>query len=214
MRQPLPAGCLFDLDGLLLDTEPLHSRAWSESIRYFGAIAPTSLLEELRGRDRFDNAATVIEKLELKITVKDLLNIQQPISQSLVANAMPIIGAPELIKRCKEKNIPMAIATSSGREAVLVKIKPHPWLKQIEVRVCGDDLFIKNAKPAPDLFIEAAKKLGLKPEECWAFEDSPAGSIAAKTAGCRVFVLPASGLQKKDYPDGVEIIKKLEDVPI
>ena len=63
LRQIKPAGCLFDLDGLLLDTEPLHSRAWAASIEHFGAHVPEGLLLELRGRNRFDNAAAVIKKL-------------------------------------------------------------------------------------------------------------------------------------------------------
>ena len=58
---PQPGGCLFDLDGLLLDTEPIHAQAWSEAINYFGGKATEELLLSLRGRNKFDNAKAVIE---------------------------------------------------------------------------------------------------------------------------------------------------------
>ncbi|MCP9924145.1 HAD family phosphatase [Synechococcus lacustris C3-12m-Tous] len=214
LRQIKPAGCLFDLDGLLLDTEPLHSRAWAASIEHFGAHVPEGLLLELRGRNRFDNAAAVIKKLNLQISSEELLAIQQPISQSLVSNAQPMPGARELVELCHKKNIPMAIATSSGMQAVLVKLKPHPWLESIKVRVHGDDANIDRGKPAPDLFIEAAKQLNVDPKNCWAFEDSPAGATAAFAAGCEVFVLPAPGLNAKDYPEKSIILETLFNVPI
>lgn len=214
LRQAQPYACLFDLDGLLLDTEPLHSQAWRESIEYFGASISPLLLMELRGRNRIDNATAVIKKLNLGISTAELLAIQQPISQSLVAHAKAMAGASDLVACCKQKNIPMAIATSSGREAVAIKTKPHPWLEQITVRVHGDDSSIKKGKPAPDLFLEAARQLGIPASNCWAFEDSPAGAIAALNAGCEVFVLPAPGLGVKDYPDRVQMLTKLADVPI
>ncbi|NBV69665.1 MAG: HAD family hydrolase [Synechococcaceae bacterium WB4_2_0805] len=130
------------------------------------------------------------------------------------SNAQPMPGARELVELCHKKNIPMAIATSSGMQAVLVKLKPHPWLESIKVRVHGDDANIDRGKPAPDLFIEAAKQLNVDPKNCWAFEDSPAGATAAFAAGCEVFVLPAPGLNAKDYPEKSIILETLFNVPI
>ena len=108
----------------------------------------------------------------------------------------------------------MAIATSSGREAVEIKLAPHRWLQSIAVRVHGDDPEIQQGKPAPDLFIEAARRLDLDPTQCWAFEDSQAGAQAALSAGCRVFVVPAEGLTRSDYPSAVHWLSSLSETPL
>lgn len=209
-----PRGCLFDLDGLLLDTEPLHSEAWSQAAAHFGAVLPEALQLQLRGRNRFDNAATVIEQLGLAVTVEQLLEVQQPHARSLMARSRPIPGASDLLDRCRRAGIPTAIATSSSRQAVSWKQSFHPWLDAVEVQVCGDDPEVGRGKPAPDLFLVAARRLGVEARACWAFEDSPAGAVAAWAAGCRVFVLPAPGLGVADYPLGIEMLPDLAAVPL
>ncbi|MEN9877349.1 MAG: hypothetical protein RLZZ158_388 [Cyanobacteriota bacterium] len=209
-----PAGCLFDLDGLLLDTEPLHGQAWQGAIKHFGAELPENFLLELRGRNRFDNARLLIERLAINTTVEELLAIQQPLARAKVVYAKPMPGAEALVARIHSLQIPMALATSSGEAAVTLKTSPHPWLRAIEVRVFGDDPRVRQGKPAPDIFLEAARRLGLAATSCWAFEDSQAGAQAALGAGCQVFVLPAPGLSAKDYPAGIISLKNLESVPI
>jgi len=209
-----PAGCLFDLDGLLLDTEPLHGQAWEQTIQHFGAQLPVGFLLELRGRNRFDNARQVIERLGIQATVEELLALQQPLARAKVIHAKPIPGAEALVARIQGLGIPMALATSSGQEAVSLKTGPHPWLKAIEVRVFGDDPNVRLGKPAPDIFLEAARRLGLSASSCWAFEDSQAGAEAALGAGCVVFVLPAPGLSANDYPAGIIELESLHGVPL
>jgi len=209
-----PLGCLFDLDGLLLDTEPLHAEAWTRAAAQFGAVLPPPLLLQLRGRNRFDNAATVIAQLGLTQTVEQLLAVQQPLARSLMARSQPMPGARELLDRCQRAGIPTAIATSSSRGAVSWKQSFHPWLEAVAVQVCGDDAEVASGKPAPDLFLVAARRLGIAAHDCWAFEDSPAGAVAARAAGCRVFVLPAPGLGAGDYPEGSELLAGLAAVPL
>lgn len=209
-----PLGCLFDLDGLLLDTEPLHAEAWTRAAAHFGAVLPPALLLQLRGRNRFDNAATVVSQLGLTQTVDQLLAVQQPLARQLMARSRPMPGARELLERCQGAGIPMAVATSSSRGAVSWKQSFHPWLEAVAVQVCGDDPEVASGKPAPDLFLVAARRLGIAARDCWAFEDSPAGAEAARAAGCRVFVLPAPGLGAAHYPAGIELLDGLAAVPL
>ena len=212
--EEMPAGCLFDLDGLLLDTEPLHGRAWAEAVAQFGATASPELLLRLRGRNKFDNASALIKALQLPVSVEQLLAVQQPLARSKVRQAKAMPGAERLVARLQAAEIPLAIATSSGRESVEIKLAPHPWLLGIEVRVHGDDAEIKQGKPAPDLFLEAARRLKVAPDQCWAFEDSQAGAEAALAAGCRVFVVPAEGLGRSDYPSAVDWLNSLSEPPL
>ena len=210
----MPAGCLFDLDGLLLDTEPLHGQAWAQAVGQFGGSASAELLLGLRGRNKFDNASGLIEALQLTVSVEQLLAVQQPLARDKVRQARAMPGAERLVQHLQAAGVPLAIATSSGRESVEIKLAPHPWLQRIAVRVHGDDPQIQQGKPAPDLFIEAARRLHVEPAQCWAFEDSQAGAKAALAAGCRVFVVPAEGLSRSDYPSAVDWLSSLSETPL
>ncbi|MCP9916211.1 HAD family hydrolase [Cyanobium sp. ATX 6F1] len=212
-----PAACLFDLDGLLLDTEPLHGRAWREAARHFGVELAHEQLLALRGRRRDDNARQVRRWIKAgeapSPTPEELLAVQQPIARQLLPQASAIDGAAELLARCRELAIPMALVTSSSREAVARKAAPHPWLGLIELRVHGDDPELGQGKPAPDGYLLAARRLGVPAGDCWAFEDSPAGARAAHEAGCQVHVL-AGDLDEGAFPAGVRLIRSLREVEL
>ncbi len=193
-----PAACLFDLDGLLLDTEPHHSRAWSQAAARFGLQLPPGQLLSLRGRRRSDNVdlvrAWIAEAGKAVPTAAELLAVQQPIAQRLLRRAAPMPGARGLLERLRDMKVAMALVTSSGREAVERKCAPHPWLGIISERVLGDDPELCVGKPAPDPFLLAAQRLGVAPGDCWAFEDSLAGAQSARAAGCVVHVVPGTEL--------------------
>lgn len=216
---PPPAACLFDLDGLLLDTEPLHAQAWREAAAHFSLALSAADLLHLRGRRRVDCVALVrawiAGRTGLPAPSDDaLLAVQQPIARRLMPGALPVEGAPALVARCQALGVPMALVTSSTSEAVALKCAPHPWLEAIALRVMGDDPELASGKPAPDPFLLAARRLQVAPEQCWAFEDSPAGAQSASLAGCQVLVLVAPGLDCGDYPDGVRCCRSLHEVEL
>lgn len=98
-------------------------------------------------------------------------------------------GADDITRLIASKGIPMAIATSSRRESVMKKKKLHEdMFNRMNVIVCGDD--VVNGKPAPDIFILAASRLGVSPENCVVFEDSLSGVIAGRRAGATVIAIP------------------------
>ena len=187
--KPLPAACLFDLDGLLLDTEPLHGRGWSDAATHFGGQLTHAQLLQLKGRRRQDCALQVDAWLPSPVGTEALLAIQQPIVRSLLPDAPAMPGAQALVEHLGAANIPMALVTSSSREAVLFKSKPHAWLQHISHRVYGDDPELTEGKPNPAPFELAAQRLGVNTHECWAFEDSEAGCQSALRAGCQVWLL-------------------------
>lgn len=219
----IPAACLFDLDGLLLDTEPLHAQAWRQAAAHFGLALSEGELLSLRGRRRLDCAEQVrqwLQQRDLAVpTVAALLAVRQPIANQLLPQAAPIAGAPELLAHCQRLGIAMALVTSSSREAVALKAAPHPWLERITTRVHGDDPELAAGKPAADPFLLAASRLGVEPGQCWAFEDSPAGAQAAAAAGCRVHVLlPAephlAASIEAHLPAGCQLLAQLSAVAL
>jgi beta-phosphoglucomutase-like phosphatase (HAD superfamily) len=116
-----PDACLFDLDGLLLDTEPLHGRAWAQAASHFGARLNDAELLQLRGRRRLDCAEQLRHWISNRClnapSCEDLLAIRQPIAEALMLQAPAIPGARALLERCAALKIPMALATSSSSTA-------------------------------------------------------------------------------------------------
>tara|TARA_B100000029_G_scaffold287498_1_gene281215 strand:+ start:2062 stop:2736 length:675 start_codon:yes stop_codon:yes gene_type:complete len=185
----LPQACLFDLDGVLLDTEHLHGQAWFQTAQILGAKLSDKQLITLKGRRRFDCAIQITKWIEKTISVSDLLEIHKPISKKLMENVEAMSGAENLIKWCFENKFQMALVTSSTSSSVALKSKSHLWLKLIKTRVYGDDILLKKGKPSPDPFLLAASKLMVNPKRCWALEDSISGTKSALEAGCQVWVL-------------------------
>jgi len=211
-----PAACLFDLDGLLLDTEPLHARAWRDAARSFGSHLDQGQLLALRGRRRNECADQVLAWIRSEGHTCEgreaLLAVRQPIAERLLAQAPAMAGAERLVRSCHGRGVLMALATSSSRSAVALKAAPHRWLELITTRVHGDDDELGAGKPAPDVFLLAAARLGVEPTACWAFEDSPAGARAASAAGCRVHVLLTEATRDGEFPLGSVLLESLEDV--
>ncbi len=185
----LPEACLFDLDGVLLDTEKLHSKAWSKSAAEYGITLSLDQLNSLRGKRRIECAKQIVNWSKNAISINTYLDTHQPISKELTSKAKAIPGAELLVKWCFDNNIPMALVTSSSSSSVNYKTASHDWINLIETRVYGDDNLLQKGKPAPEPYFLATKKLGISPENCWAIEDSISGVSSALGAGCKVWYL-------------------------
>ena len=212
-----PAACLFDLDGLLLNTEPLHGQAWGAAAAHFGTPLSPEQLFKLRGRRRLDCADQVVTWIDAKINRDDLLAIQQPIARQLLPTAEANPGAEALVTWCADHAIPMALVTSSSRDSIAYKTGAHPWIEQITTRVLGDDPNLKAGKPAPDPFQLALHRLGTQAQQSWAFEDSTAGSRSALAAGCTLWILAPGNDHSVDWTalpqtDQWQRIESLNDV--
>ncbi len=184
-----PKACLFDLDGLLLNTEPLHGEAWSKTAEKLGKKLTNNQLNLLKGRRRIECAKQIDQWLEDSVSEETVLKIHKPIIESIIGQSQAMPGAEELVRWCKNNALPMALVSSSTSESVLLKTANHPWLNLINTRVLGDEESLKAGKPSPFPFLLAAKKLNVDPKKCWVLEDSIAGKESALAAGCQVFVL-------------------------
>ena len=212
-----PKAFLFDLDGVLIDSEPLHGQAWKETASLFNLNLTYSQLKLLRGKRRIDCANELVKLIPKAVEEKDLLKIHKPISRRLILTAKAMQGGESLVKRCHENNIPMALVTSSSNESVEIKTAPHKWMNLFSTRVLGDDELLYKGKPAPDPYLLAAEKLNISPQECWAVEDSIAGVSSALEAGCFVFFLKENNdeLPKKEFFDqnkNLNVITHLKEI--
>jgi HAD superfamily hydrolase (TIGR01509 family) len=111
----------------------------------------------------------------------------------------PCVGAKELVEALSKTGLPMAIATSSRYAGVEKKRKRHDKIFQhMKKIVAGDDPAVTHGKPAPDIYLEAARQLEVDPSECLVFEDALSGVRAGKAAGCKVVAIPDKRFSKEE----------------
>ena len=186
MIMEFPEAILFDLDGVLLDTEPLLANAWEKTAKQLNHSLSKDQLLELRGRKRIDCAKKVHKWINKESSIEELLVIQKKKVDQQLPKATPFKGSIDLIKFCINTKLPIALVTSSSSDSFEIKCSVNPWLKFFETKVLGDDKFISAGKPSPDPYLRALKLLDVEANKTWVIEDSYAGSISGLKAGCNL----------------------------
>ena len=206
------AHVIFDLDGVLLDTEPLYTRATQEIVGEFGKVFDWSVKGDMIGRSAIDGARHLVAALGVPLAPEEYLTRRKPILDALFPIAEPIAGARELVAQLAEKRLPLAVATSSDAYQFRLKTSRHDWFSVFGTIVCGDDPRIAKLKPAPDIFLVTAEALGARPEDCLVFEDSLAGVAAARAAGMQVVALPDPNMDAGRYGDAHVVLSSFADL--
>jgi pseudouridine-5'-monophosphatase len=202
LRAPLRA-VLFDLDGVLLNSEPIYTQGIQQVVSEFGHVYDWSIKRDMMGRSDLEGATLLVERLALPISVAEYMARREPILERLLASSPAMAGAEALVSELRARGVASAVATSSRQRLFDIKARAHAWITDFRVIVCGDDPEVKALKPAPDIFLTAASRLGIAPEWCVVVEDSPAGVLAAKRAGMQVIALPDPEL-------GVDAVKEAD----
>ena len=156
-----PKAFLFDLEGVLIDSEPLHGQAWKETAAKFDLNLTYNQIKLLRGRRRIDCANEIVKLIPKTIKSEDVLRIHKPISKRFMLAAQAMPGSESLVKTCHQNDIPMALVTSSSSESLKIKTAHHKWVDLISIEVLGDDKLLAKGKPAPDPYLLAAEKLNI-----------------------------------------------------
>jgi len=181
-----PAAILFDLDGVLLDTEPLLANSWLETAKEYNHYLSNENLLDLRGRRRIDCAQKVLKWINKKDSIDQILVTQKLKADKILTKAKPFKGAIDLITYCINTKIPIALVTSSSRDSFKIKSSVNPWLNSFETKILGDDKFISAGKPSPDPYLRALEVLEVDPNKTWVVEDSYAGSVSGLKAECNL----------------------------
>jgi pseudouridine-5'-monophosphatase len=181
---------LFDLDGVLLDTEGLYTDATQAVVGRHGKTYDWAIKRHTMGRDARFGARYLIDQLRIPMTVEEFLDERQPILEGLLATCSAMRGAEGFVRTLSSRGIPIAVATSSDRKLFELKIGSHDWFHLFDAIVCGDDPRVRAKKPSPDIFLAAAEDLGAVPSQCLVVEDSVAGIEAARAARMPVIAMP------------------------
>ena len=187
-------GALFDLDGTLLDTEPIYDAIEQQIVNDYGngKIIEWKIRQQLLGSPPLINAKVLIENYYIKLTTDEFLKLRDKLLEEPFKKSKFKKGAKEITHKCKyELGLKTAIATSSSKHNFENKTNHlKDWLiEDIDIIITNVDKRIKEGKPAPDIFILSAKELGLQPQECIVFEDAPSGVQAAISAEIGIIVV-------------------------
>jgi HAD superfamily hydrolase (TIGR01509 family) len=178
------------MDGLILDTEPLALRAWSECARAVGVPFDRTLGLRMVGRNFTDCAALVRAEIAACHPIDALLDNWHATYDAIVARDGVTLkaGVTELLDWLDRGGLPRAVATSTRRERARAKLAQAGVLARFHSVVGGDD--VVRGKPAPDIYLEAARRLEVAPADCLVLEDSEPGVRAGLAAGMAVIMVP------------------------
>ena len=203
---------IYDMDGLLLDTEGIYTEVTQQIVGEYGKVFDWSVKEKIIGRRSIQAAEIIVESLDLPISPQDYLDSRKDVLLEKFKDTEALPGAKEMTTHFFKLGIPQALATSSSSPMFEAKFEKHKkWFSQFAQIVKGDDPELKEGKPAPDIFLLAAKRLRVDPAECLVFEDAPTGTEAALAAGMSVVVVPDPNMNHCHYKNASQIISSLKD---
>lgn len=181
---------IFDMDGLIFDTERLSYESWKEAAKEFNIDFDLNLLYKLLGTNHESVRNTLHNEFENKINVDNYIMERNNIYLSKIMNGEveKKKGIEELLKYLTDKNIKKAVATSSNREIAYKLLKDSGIYDYYDYILCGDE--VKKSKPNPEVFLRVAEKLDIPANQCMVLEDSEAGTIAASRAKMTPVIIP------------------------
>jgi pseudouridine-5'-monophosphatase len=203
---------IFDLDGTLLDTEPLYTLATQQVFDRYDKLFTLEFKRTIVGREAKASAAMTVEHFDLPLTPDAFLAARGEILQTLFADASPILGAQPFLSALHHADQPVGIATSSSRTLFELKRSKKPWLQSIDHTLCGDE--VTASKPEPEIFLKAATLLDVDAHHCVVFEDAESGIEAAKRAGMTVICVDSPYIGEKERRAADAVISDFTQVRV
>ncbi len=182
---------LFDMDGVLVDTEPLHEEATRRILQHYSLPVPDGLFDRFRGRpDRTLFAERLDASRDSAADVPTLVREKAEIYDALIDDLTPRPGIPDLLRFLSERSIPRACVTSATRTDQRAVFEQCGFDARFDAVVTADD--VERGKPHPEPYRRGAGLLDVNPNRCCVVEDSPYGIRAAVDAGCTAVGVPTS----------------------
>jgi len=205
-------GVLFDMDGVLVDSEEFICRAAIEMFREMGVSAKPEDFQPFVGMGENRYIGGVAEKYNVVADIERIKDRTYQIYLEITRGRLkPLPGALEFVERCRNMGLILALATSADRVKMEINLKEIGFSKD-DFHAIVNGLEVEKKKPFPDIYMKAAEKIGLKPEDCLVVEDAVSGIRAGKAAGCRCLAVTTSfdrsALREADW-----ICNSLKNIP-
>jgi beta-phosphoglucomutase-like phosphatase (HAD superfamily) len=173
-------GLIFDCDGTLVDSMPLHWSAWEKAVVLKGGVWRPEFFSSTKGMPEEDIVVLYNERFSLDLDPVDTVRIKHEYFRSHASRLRPVLPVLDVVHRYGDR-VPMAVASGGVRENVMLELEALNIRHFFQAILTADDDV--RPKPSPDIFLEAAKRIGVSPGDCQVFEDGDLGLEAARAAG-------------------------------
>jgi HAD superfamily hydrolase (TIGR01509 family) len=207
---------IFDMDGVIVDSEPLWEKSESIMLKQKGFGGNENYRKEYRkkimGLNQKDSVKLLKETFGLDESPEEILRTRLKILLELYEEELSLAdGVPELLETLsREKHIRTALASGSPMKVIEFVLEKFSLSDTFRIKVSGD--CVENGKPHPDIYLETARRLGASPKECIAIEDSINGIVSAKEAGMRCIAVPDPRIAPEDYPQADIFRKSVSEI--
>lgn len=202
---------LLDLDGLMFDSEPHSLASWKAVLAERGITLDQLTIDSILGLRIDATARMLIDTYHLPDAVHELGDAKTEYQIAhLAGNVPPMPGLLELLDEIDRRGLQKAIASSGIRRYVEAVLRVNDLLDRFSVIITGDQ--VAHGKPAPDVFLAAARVLNVEPQHCLVLEDAPAGVQAAKVASMMCIAVPDHGVARLDLSQADRVVASLSDV--
>ncbi|MCK9437945.1 MAG: HAD family phosphatase [Synergistaceae bacterium] len=212
MKKDKIRGIIFDLDGTLFNSEYYQWQAWAKPLQKLGIKLTKKAYCRYAGKNRKTVERELIKDYNLKIKNGVLLEAKRKLIEKW-ANEKKL----ELMPYSRESveffannsNFIVALCSGGNKKETIAKLKNNDFLKYFSIIISDDE--VKRGKPSPDIYSLTIKKMGLKPKECLAFEDTQHGLMSAKTAGAKCFSIPNEYTSTQNFSNADRILSSLKE---
>jgi len=206
---------VFDLDGVLVDSEPVHFRAANRVLARYGAAIGEPEYREWIGRGEWDTWEAWRRRFAITAPVEQLLAAHTPARlEEIAVGVTAIDDAVRLAHALHASGMRLAIASSSTPSVIDALVTALGLDGVFSVRASGEDPAVRSSKPAPDVYLLAAERLQLPPTACLAIEDSAPGVAAAKAAGMMCVAVPNQWTSDQDFGQADVVLVSLRYFPL
>ena len=177
---PQAKALIFDLDGTLSDSLPVHIATWHVVCGKLNCTFDERILVEMTGMATISFAERIKKENSLMVTAQEIVSLKQQEFWKNINHIKPHVAVMNLMKSAHGK-IPMAVGTGASRQSAMLQMKELEIDHFFDIIVTADD--VDRHKPEPDTFLKCAQLLNVEPQYCQVFEDGELGMLAARTAG-------------------------------
>jgi len=207
---------IFDMDGLLLDTEGFYTEVQEKILARYGKVFDWSVKAKMMGKKAIESARIFVDEFGLAglLTPEQFLEQRESMLQALFPSCIKLPGVLRLVHHLHANGIPMAVATGSHKSHFALKTQNHQEMFSLMHHVVmGDDPEVKAGKPSPDIFLATMRRFegNVEPSKCLVFEDAPSGVAAAKIAGMSAVMVPDPRLDVSYHKGADQVLSSLLD---